>query len=34
MPDIIVGQWLKGDPGARRKIEEAIDRLPKQKKSN
>jgi hypothetical protein len=34
MPDIIVGQWLNGDAGERRKIEEAIDHLPKQKKSN
>jgi hypothetical protein len=32
MPDVIVGQWLRGDADARRKIEEAIDRMPK--KSN
>jgi hypothetical protein len=32
MPDVIVDQWLHGDPGARRKIEDAIDRMPK--KSN
>jgi hypothetical protein len=32
MPDVIVGQWLHGDADARRKIEEAIDRMPK--KSN
>jgi hypothetical protein len=30
--DIIVSEWLNGDPGARRKIEEAIDRMLK--KSN
>ena len=30
--DGIVDQWLHGDPDARRKIEEAIDRMPK--KSN
>jgi hypothetical protein len=34
MPDVIAGQWMHGDPDARRKIEEAIDRLPKKKKSN
>ena len=33
MPDLIVGQWLKGDPESRRTIEEGIDRLPKRKKS-
>jgi hypothetical protein len=32
MPHVIVGQWLHGDADARRKIEEAIDRMPK--KSN
>ena len=31
MPDVIVGQW-HGNADARRKIEEAIDRMPK--KSN
>jgi hypothetical protein len=35
MPDVfIVGQWLVGDPEARRTIEEEIDRLPKRKKPN
>ena len=34
MPDVIVGQWLHGDPEARRTIEEEIDRMPKRKKSN
>jgi hypothetical protein len=29
MPDVTVGQWLHGDADARRKIEEAIDRMPK-----
>ena len=29
MPDVIVGQWLHGNSDARRKIEEAIDRMPK-----
>jgi hypothetical protein len=32
MPDVIVDQWLHGNADARRKIEEAIDRMPK--KSN
>ena len=32
MPDLLVDQWLHGDAGTRRKIEEAIDRMPK--KSN
>jgi hypothetical protein len=27
-------QWLRGDPEARRTIEEEIDRMPKRKKSN
>ncbi len=34
MPDVIVGQWLHGDPEARRTIEEEIDRMPKRKRSN
>ena len=34
MPELIVGQWLTGDPEARRTIEEEIDRMPKRKKSN
>ena len=34
LPDIIVGEWLNADPGARRKIEEEIDLLLKEKKSN
>ena len=34
MPELIVGQWLRGDPEARRTIEEEIDRMPKRKKSN
>jgi hypothetical protein len=34
MPDVIAEKWAVADPGARRKIEEAIDRLPKRKKSN
>jgi hypothetical protein len=29
LPDLLVDQWLHGDAGARRKIEEAIDHLPK-----
>jgi hypothetical protein len=29
MPDMIVDQWVHGDADARRKIEEAIDRMPK-----
>lgn len=29
MPELITGEWLKGDAYARRKIEEEIDRLPK-----
>jgi hypothetical protein len=28
LPDVIVDQWRHGDAGARRKIEEAIERLP------
>jgi hypothetical protein len=32
MPDVFVDQWLHGNADARRKIEEAIDRMPK--KSN
>jgi len=34
MPDVIVDQWVHGDIDARRKIEEAIGRLPKRKKPN
>jgi len=34
MPELIVGQWLRGDPETRRTIEEEIDRMPKRKKSN
>lgn len=34
LPDVIAGQWAKADPGARRRIEEAIDRLPNRKKPN
>ena len=34
MPEVIVGQWLRGDPEARQTIEEEIDRMPKRKKSN
>jgi len=29
MADMIVDQWIHGDADARRKIEEAIDRMPK-----
>jgi hypothetical protein len=32
MPDVITDQWLHGDPEGRRKIEEAISRMPR--KSN
>jgi len=32
LPDVIADQWLHGDAGARRKIEDAVDRLPR--KSN
>ena len=32
MPDVIAGQWLHGDADTRRKIEDAVDRMPK--KSN
>ena len=32
MPDVIVGQWLDGDPEARQTIEEEIDRMPKRNK--
>jgi hypothetical protein len=32
LPDVIAGQWLHGDADTRRKIEDAIDRMPK--KSN
>jgi hypothetical protein len=34
MPELIVGQWLRGDPEARQTIEEEIDRMPKRKKPN
>lgn len=34
MPDVIADQWLHGDTDARQKIEEAIDHLPKRKRSN
>ena len=34
IPTIFADQWAIGDPEARQKIEEAIDRLPKRKKSN
>jgi hypothetical protein len=34
MPELIVGQWVRGDPEARRTIEEKLDRMPKRKKSN
>lgn len=34
MPDVIASKWLHGDADARRKIEEAIDSLPKRKTSN
>jgi hypothetical protein len=34
VPDLIAGQWLHGDPDTRRKIEQAIDRMPKKKRSN
>ena len=29
MPDVIVDQWLHGGADARRRIEEAIDRMPR-----
>jgi hypothetical protein len=29
MPELIVGQWLRGDADAQRKIEEAIDGMPR-----
>jgi hypothetical protein len=29
MPELIVGKWMHGDADARRKIEEAIDRMPR-----
>ena len=32
MPEVILDRWLHGDVDARRKIEEAIDRMPR--KSN
>jgi hypothetical protein len=32
MPDLIVDQWLHGDADARRKIEEAIDDMPRRRK--
>ena len=31
LPTAITSRWLHGDSGARRKIEEGIDRLPKRK---
>jgi hypothetical protein len=34
MPELILGQWLRGDPETRQTIEEEIDRMPKRKKSN
>jgi hypothetical protein len=34
MPDLIIDQWLHGDPEGRRTIEEEIDRMPKRKNSN
>ena len=34
IPTIIADQWSIGDFEARRKIEEAVDRLPKRKKVN
>ena len=32
MPELIVGRWLRGDPEARRTVEEEIDRMPRRKK--
>jgi len=34
MPDVLVDQWFHGDSDRRRKIEEAIGRMPKRKTSN
>ena len=34
MSDVFVQGWLNGDPAARRKIEEVLDRLPKKNKAN
>lgn len=34
MPEILLDKWLRGDPEARRTIEEEIDRMPKRQKPN
>jgi hypothetical protein len=34
LPEVIIDNWRRGDPEARRTIEEEVDRLPKRKKSN
>jgi hypothetical protein len=34
LPELIIDKWRRGDPEARRTIEEEVDRLPKRSKSN
>ena len=34
LPELISDKWRRGDPEARRTIEEEVDRLPKRSKSN
>ena len=34
LPEVFIDKWRRGDPEARRTIEEEVDRLPKRNKSS